>query len=125
MAHEYSSRHRIRSAATLLGSRVRNPAGDGLGKIEDLMVDVATGRVTYAIIAFGGILGVGDKLFPAPWRALTFNERTHECILHVGREQFEQTPGIDPDQWPDMTDPSWDAQVEEFYGMRESEPANS
>ena len=122
MPEPYGGRYGIVPAERLTGSRVRNPAGEDLGTIEELMIDLATGRVTYAIIAFGGILGVGDKLFPAPWRALTFHPGA-PCILHVDRKQFEQAPGIDRDRWPDMSDPSFDSQVEEFYGLRETEPA--
>jgi len=103
--------------------RVRNQVGEDLGTIEELMIDVPSGRVAYAIIAFGGFLGVGDKLFPAPWRALILNERTREFLLDVDRKQFEQAPGIDPNRWPDMNDPMWDSQVEEFYGVRQREPA--
>src|SRR4051812_41628357 len=66
---------RVLSAATMIGDRVRNPAGEDLGKVEEIMIDVPSGRVAYAVVSFGGFLGIGDKLFAVPWRALTLNER--------------------------------------------------
>jgi len=106
---------RVLSAATLIGERVRNPAGEDLGKIEEIMIDVPTGRVAYAVLSFGGFLGIGDKLFAVPWRALTLKERDHVFILPVDRRRLEDAPGFDRDRWPDMGDPSWESQVDEFY----------
>jgi sporulation protein YlmC with PRC-barrel domain len=107
---------RVLSAATLTGDRVRNSAGENLGKIEEIMIDVPTGRVAYAVLSFGGFLGIGDKLFAVPWQSLTLNERDHEFILNVDRERLETAPGFDRDHWPDMADPAWGALVNEFYG---------
>jgi sporulation protein YlmC with PRC-barrel domain len=106
---------RVLSAASMTGHRVRNPAGEDLGKVEEIMLDVPTGRVAYAVISFGGFLGIGDKLFAVPWRALTFNERDREFILNVDRRRLEEAPGFDRDNWPDMADPDWGAQVDGFY----------
>jgi len=106
---------RVLSAATLTGDRVRNPAGEDLGKIEEIMIDVPTGQVAYAVISFGGFLGIGDKLFAVPWRALTLHERDHIFVLEVDRRRLEEAPGFDRDRWPDMADPEWGAQVDEFY----------
>jgi sporulation protein YlmC with PRC-barrel domain len=107
---------RVLPAATLTGDHVRNSAGDDLGKIEEIMIDVPSGRVAYAVLSFGGFLGIGVKLFAVPWRALTLNESRHEFILNVERRQLETAPGFDRDNWPDMADPSWGAAVDEFYG---------
>jgi sporulation protein YlmC with PRC-barrel domain len=106
---------RVLSAATVTGDRVRNPAGEDLGKVEEIMLDVPSGRVAYAVISFGGFLGIGDKLFAVPWRALTLNERDREFILNVDRRRLETAPGFDRDNWPDMADPDWGAQVDGFY----------
>src|SRR3954453_78244 len=98
---------RVLSAASLTGSRVRNPAGEDLGKIEQLMIDLATGRLAYAVISFGGFLGIGDKLFAVPWQELAWNDRGQVFIMHVDRSELEQAPGFNPNRWPDMADPSW------------------
>jgi sporulation protein YlmC with PRC-barrel domain len=109
---------RVMSAGTLAGDRVRNTAGEDLGKIEEIMLDVPTGRVAYAVLSFGGFLGLGNKLFAVPWEALTLNERDHEFILNVDKEQLDNAPGFDKDNWPDMADPAWGSQVFKHYGYK-------
>jgi sporulation protein YlmC with PRC-barrel domain len=107
---------RVMSASTLAGDRVRNSAGDDLGKIEEIMIDVPTGRVAYAVLSFGGFLGMGSKLFAIPWEALTLDEREHEFILNVDKQRLENAPGFDKDSWPDMADPSFGKEIYGYYG---------
>ncbi|MCU1273629.1 MAG: PRC-barrel domain containing protein [Bryobacterales bacterium] len=113
--HKY---RRVRSAGTLAGDRVRNSAGEDLGKIEEIMIDVPTGRVAYAVLSFGGFLGMGDKLFALPWDALKLNEDEHEFILNVDKTTLENAPGFDQDDWPDMADPNWGSQIYSHYGSK-------
>ena len=101
---------------TSLTDRVRNSAGEDLGKIEEIMIDIPTGRVAYAVLSFGGFLGLGDKLFAVPWQALTVNERDHIFILNVDRKRLQEAPGFDPNHWPDMADPSFGSRMHDFYG---------
>ena len=119
---------RVMSAGTLAGDRVRNQAGEDLGKIEEIMLDVPTGRIAYAVLSFGGVLGMGNKLFAVPWQALTLNERDHEFILNVNKQQLENAPGFDKDNWPDMADPNFSDQIHQYYGTKaygEDEPART
>ncbi|MBV9507214.1 MAG: PRC-barrel domain-containing protein [Acidobacteriia bacterium] len=109
---------RVLSAGTLTGDAVKNTAGEDLGKIEDIMIDVPTGRVAYAVLSFGGFLGMGNKLFAVPWQALTVNERDHEFVLNVDKTTLENAPGFDKDNWPDMADPTWSTQVYGHYGYK-------
>jgi sporulation protein YlmC with PRC-barrel domain len=120
---EYRQSARVLSARSLTGNRVRNPGGEDLGKIEELMIDLPSGRLAYAVISFGGFLGIGDKLFAVPWQALTWNETGQEFIMHVDRRELEQAPGFNPNRWPDMADPSWSSRVDEFYSRRDGDPA--
>jgi len=113
--HEY---RRVMSAGTLAGDRVRNAAGEDLGKIEEIMIDVPSGRIAYAVLSFGGFLGMGNKLFAVPWNALTLNEAEHEFILDVDKSTLENAPGFDKDNWPDMTDPIWGNQIYSHYGYK-------
>jgi len=112
------SPRRVLSAGTLAGDRVRNSAGEDLGKIEEIMLDVPTGRIAYAVLSFGGFLGMGNKLFAVPWEALTLNERDHEFILDVDRTVLEKAPGFDKDDWPDMADPHFGTEVHQHYGYK-------
>lgn len=113
--HKY---RRVLSAGTLTGDRVRNSAGEDLGKIEEIMIDVQTGRVAYAVLSFGGFLGIGDKLFAVPWQAMTLNEADHEFVLNVDKAALENAPGFDKDNWPDMADPDWGSRVFSHYGYK-------
>jgi sporulation protein YlmC with PRC-barrel domain len=106
---------RVMSASTLTGDRVRNASGEDLGKIEDLMIDVQNGRVAYAVLSFGGIIGVGDKLFAIPWQALSLREDEHKFVLDVDKDTLENAPGFDKDNWPDMTAPDWGASIYRHY----------
>lgn len=109
---------RVMSASSLSGDPVRNSAGEDLGKVEDIMLDIPTGRIAYAVLSFGGFLGMGSKLFAIPWEALTLNERDKEFILDVDKNVLENAPGFDKDNWPDMADPNWGSQIFSHYGYK-------
>jgi len=105
----------VLSASTLAGDSVRNAAGEDLGKIDEIMIDIPSGRVAYAVLSFGGFLGMGDKLFAVPWNALKVDEDEKCFILNVDRRTIEQAPGFDKDNWPDMSDASWGAEIIAYY----------
>jgi hypothetical protein len=108
---------RVLAASTLTGDRVRNPAGESLGKIEQIMIDLPTGKVAYAVLSFGGFLGIGDKLFAVPWRALQIDRGEHEFILDVDARALETAPGFNKDNWPDMADPAFARDIHAHYGQ--------
>ena len=114
--HGNKEYRRVLSASTLTGDRVRNTAGEDLGKLEEIMLDVSSGRVAYAVLSFGGFLGVGNKLFAVPWHKLALDEREHEFILDVDKSTLDNAPGFDKDNWPDMNDPTWESQILSHYG---------
>lgn len=107
---------RVLSTSTLVGDDVRNPAGEDLGKIEDIMVDTSSGRVAYAVLSFGGFLGMGDKLFAIPWEALRLDQEHEHFVLNVEKETLEEAPGFDKDNWPEFADRTWGAQIHSYYG---------
>jgi hypothetical protein len=106
------------SSSSLVGDRVVNNAGEDLGKMHDIMLDVPTGRIAYAVLSFGGVLGIGNKLFAIPWGRLTLDEDRKEFRLDVDKETLERAPGFDKDNWPDMADPTWGGQIHSHYGVR-------
>jgi hypothetical protein len=106
---------RIMAADTLEGNTVRNRAGDSLGSIEHIMLDVPTGRIAYAVLSFGGFLGLGDKLFAVPWSALTLDADRKCFILNASKEMLEKAPGFDKDHWPTMADQRWAADIHGYY----------
>jgi len=109
---------RILSASTLAGDSVRNSAGEDLGKIDEIMIDIPTGRVAYAVLSFGGFLGLGDKLFAVPWSALKVDEDDKCFILNVDKATIEAAPGFDKDNWPNMSDTAWGSKISDYYHVK-------
>ena len=107
----------VLSASSITGTKVLNPAGEQLGSIEDLMLDTGTGDIAYAVLSFGGFLGMGDKLFAIPWEALTIDTADHSIVLDVDREKLEQAPGFDKDDWPTTADSTWMHDLHRHYGF--------
>jgi hypothetical protein len=106
----------LMGADTLLGNDVYNPQGDDLGDIREFMIDMGTGQIAYAVLSFGGLLGMGDKLFAVPWSALVLDRRNHRFTLDVAKERLAEAPGFDKDHWPAMADPEWARSLHAFYG---------
>jgi sporulation protein YlmC with PRC-barrel domain len=118
LAESRNAYRKIMSASTLSGDKVVNQAGEDLGKIDDIMIDTPTGRVAYAVLSFGGFLGMGDKLFAIPWSRLALDEDRKAFILNIDRAMLERAPGFDKDNWPDMADRTWASQIHTYYGSR-------
>lgn len=106
---------RLMGADTLIGNDVYNSQEEDLGDIKEIMLDVASGEVAYAVLSFGGIFGLGEKLFAVPWKALKLDTENKRFILNVDKERLENAPGFDKDDWPDMADPTWQKDVHNFY----------
>jgi sporulation protein YlmC with PRC-barrel domain len=107
----------VMGAGTLAGDAVVDRNGEALGEIKEIMIDVPTGRVAYAVLSFGGFLGIGDKLFAVPWSALTLDTDNKQFILDAEREHLKDAPGFDKDHWPSMAQPTWASAVYKFYGV--------
>ncbi len=106
------------SAGSLTGDAVVNPSGDNLGTLEEIMVDIDTGRVGYAVLSFGGFLGMGQKLFAVPWSSLSVDTVNHRLVLDVPKERLENAPGFDKDNWPNMADRTWGESIHTHYASR-------
>ena len=107
------------SASTITGDKVRNNEGDKLGNLEEIVIDIGTGRVAYAVLASGGFLGLGDKYFAVPWDLLSIDTDNHEVVIDVDKEVLKAAPGFDQDDWPDVDDRTWMGDIYRYYG---SEP---
>jgi sporulation protein YlmC with PRC-barrel domain len=106
----------LMGANTLLGNDVYNMDGEDLGDIKEFMLDMATGKVAYAVLSFGGLFGMGDKLFAVPWAALALDTVNKRFTLNVPKAVLKDAPGFDQDRWPAMSDKTWARGVHEFYG---------
>ena len=105
------------SASKVEGTTVYNRQGENLGHVYDVMIDKRSGQVAYAIMSFGGFLGMGDKLFAVPWSALTLDMETKSFILNVDKERLKNAPGFEKDDWPDMGAPEFGTRVHSFYNV--------
>jgi len=106
---------RLMGADTLNGNDVYNAQDEDLGDIKEIMLDVASGKIAYAVLSFGGVLGLGEKLFAVPWKALKLDTENKRFILDVSKERLESAPGFDKDDWPDMADTTWSDSIHNFY----------
>jgi sporulation protein YlmC with PRC-barrel domain len=106
----------LMGANTLIGDKVVNGQGEDLGDIKEIMLDMRTGHVAYAVLSFGGFLGLGEKLFAVPWQALQLDTVDKCFVLNVDKDRLKNAPGFDPDAWPDMSDVQWAGEVHRFYG---------
>jgi len=103
------------SASTITGDEVFNMQDEELGTIQDVMLDITEGSIRYAVLSSGGFLGMGDRLFAVPWRALTLDRENHRFLLDVDVERLKKAPGFDKDEWPNMADPTWNSTVDSYY----------
>ena len=95
----------VHKASAVIGSRVENPQGESLGIISDVVLDPDAGRIKYVTLSYGGILGLGGKLFAVAWEALTLQSDHKTFLLNVNQELLDATPGFDKNNWPQQPDP--------------------
>ena len=109
---------RLMGADTLIGNDVYNQKGEDLGDIKEIMLDTSNGKVCYAVLSFGGLLGMGEKLFAVPWDALRLDTVNKRFELDVEKDRLKNAPGFDKDEWPDMADQSWVDKIHSYYGTK-------
>jgi sporulation protein YlmC with PRC-barrel domain len=99
----------------LIGKEVRNPRGQALGHVKDVILDTNSGRVHYAVLSFGGFLGVRDKLFAMPLAKVGVDDNGR-LVLDATKEQLESAPAFDSTRWPDWRAGAYRAQLDRAYG---------
>jgi len=115
----------LMGADTLLGNDVYNDKDEDLGDIKEIMLDMRSGKVSYAVLSFGGFMGMGEKLFAVPWNALTLDTVNKRFILKVDKTRLNDAPGFDADHWPDMSNPEWAKGIHSYYGTQIAEDSRS
>ena len=101
-------------SSQIAGMTVTNPQGEKLGKIDDLLIDQG-GAVKYAILSHGGLLGIGDKLIPIPWRALKLDKEKSTLVVNADKAAMEKAPSFDPKEWPKVIDPESLKKIDIYY----------
>lgn len=112
----------LMGADTLIGEDVYNRQDEDLGDIKEIMLDMRGGQIAYAVLSFGGWLGMGDKLFAVPWQALELDTVNKRFLLDVSKDHLKNAPGFDQDNWPDMASAEFTTQLHSFYGTQQSVP---
>lgn len=107
---------RLSAATSFYARTVVDPAGEVLGSISDLMLDLERGRIAYAVVATGGFMGIGERLFAVPWKAL--RAMGHQFVLECERSALDSAPAFDRDHWPLTPAYSWHERVHAHYHSR-------
>jgi sporulation protein YlmC with PRC-barrel domain len=102
-------------ASSIIGTDVVNPNDDSLGDIKEIVIDPPTGKVAYAVVSFGGFMGMGEKLFAIPFSAFVYNATKNKYVLDVAKERLKAAPGFDADNWPAMSDEKWNRDLYSYY----------
>jgi sporulation protein YlmC with PRC-barrel domain len=106
---------RLISSDKVEGTSVYNPKGDRLGKVHHLMIDKYTGQVAYAVMSFGGFLGIGEKYNPLPWKMLTYDTRLGGYVVDLDRNKLENAPSYTAADAPDWSDRSYTTRIDEYW----------
>jgi sporulation protein YlmC with PRC-barrel domain len=107
----------VMKVSNVVGMKVQDTDGKKLGDIKDLVIDPMDGSIGYAVLDFGGFLGIGDKYFAVPWEALQWTVDRKAIVLDVTKRDLKQAPGFDKNNWPDLGSEEQALVIYEFYGM--------
>ena len=109
---------RVVKTGSITGEEVYSTENEKVGKVDEIMLDFTTGRVAYVILATGGFLGMGNKLFAIPWQAFQIDEPNKRFNLTIPKTTLENAPGFDKDSWPDMSSDEFGNQIYSYYGYK-------
>jgi sporulation protein YlmC with PRC-barrel domain len=121
-ARNFGTGSALLSATSIVGDDVCNLKEENLGSIQDIMLDTHNGEIKYAVLSSGGFLGMGDRLFAIPWKALRLDKENKRFTLDIDVERLKKAPGFDEGEWPDMADSTWNSNIESYYNRRSDTP---
>jgi hypothetical protein len=105
------------SADKVEGTSVKNRKGESLGSIDTIMVDKFSGKVAYAVMSFGGFLGIGDRYHPLPWGVLRYDPDESAYVVDIDKTTLEKAPSLARDEYPTMQDRAWGERVYRYYNV--------
>jgi hypothetical protein len=106
------------SSEKVEGTAVMNRQGEKLGSIESVMIEKRSGRVAYAVMSFGGFLGIGDQHHPVPWSSLTYDTNVGGYVIDADRARLQGAPVYTGSETPNWSDRKWGQRVHQYYGAR-------
>ena len=98
------------------GTAVYGADQNKIGSIERVMIDKKSGRVSYAVLSFGGFLGIGDDHYPIPWSKLTYDTEKGGYVVDLDREKLQNGPKYGAGEDPAF-DRDYDRRVHDYYGV--------
>ena len=107
---------RLIASDKVAGTEIYDRAGERIGSVYNFMVDKVSGQVAYAVMSFGGFLGLGERFYPLPWTALTYDPARSGYVVEVDREKLETAPNYAADD-PAWQDPEQRRNIFGFYGF--------
>jgi hypothetical protein len=107
--------NRLISSDKVDGTDVYNRNGDHLGTVHDVMIDKRTGQVEYAIMSFGGFLGIGESYHPLPWRTLSYDTKLGGYVVDVDRTRLDMAPRYTSSSLPDWSDRGYRSRIDEYW----------
>ena len=105
--------HRCISSEDVQGTDVYDPRGNNIGKIDHLIIDKVTGRVAYAVMSFGGFMGLGHSHYPVPWSSLSYDPLVGGFRTSITEQQLRDAPEFSDDSWQDR---DWETRTHQHYG---------
>jgi len=121
-----SSQPILHRASHIMGMTVRNAAGKELGSVNDLVIDMESGKARYAALSYGGFLGLGDKLFAVPWSAFdcqyNAGSKEYHMLLNIDEATLRKASGFNKDAWPNFADPMISDQIDKHYRSTSTSP---
>ena len=117
MTDVMTKQHPLIASDRVEGTAVRRPNGHKLGHIERLMIDKTSGKVSYAILSFGGFLGMGSNLLPLPWGRLAYSPEFEAYVLDIEDDELKRAPSFRADKDFDWGDRSRETDIHNFYGV--------
>lgn len=103
------------SASKVTGTNVYNTDGDHLGAIQDVMIDKKSGKIAYAVMSFGGVLGIGQRYHPLPWATLKYDMRQGGYVVGINADQLKDAPAYGADEMPAWGDRAYETRVHDYY----------
>lgn len=116
MSSYATSTHDVISSDKVEGTKVYNGAGEKLGSIDDLMIDKQSGQVRYAVLEFGGFLGMGTDRYPLPWSMLRYDTVQDGYVVPLDKNTLESAPRYSVDDVPPYTR-EYSERVNSYYGV--------
>lgn len=106
------------SSEKVEGTAVMNRSGEKIGEIENVMIEKRSGKVAYAVMSFGGFLGMGERYHPVPWNVLNYDTNLGGYVMDADRTRLEGAPSYSDTEMPNWEDRAWGQSVHDYYGTR-------